>query len=115
MNTGKTVLHTLLDTDGYNYRITKEDIGTQLNISKGDLFMLNMYRNHKNKTITTLLHVFVGLGIKCYEEKHDQYIRELEIKLAKANYTLKRYHQRYGPIAVARPRKLLTGKRLSNT
>jgi len=96
-------LKSILDVEGYNYRINKDDVGTQLNISKGDLIILKIYRDRKNKTMTTLLHAFLGLGIKCYEEKHDQKIielNELREKLMAAELIMALYHKKYGPLHV---------------
>ena len=95
-------LKSILDVEGYNYRINKDDVGTQLNISKGDLLILRIYRNMKNKTMTTLLHAFLGLGIKCYEEKHDQEIKELEERATKAEFIMGLYYHKYGSLCVKR-------------
>jgi len=100
---GTRTLKSILDVEGYNYRINKDDIGTQLNISKGYLIILKTYREQKNKTMTTLLHAFLGLGIKCYEEKHDEKIielNELREKLRAAELIMALYHKKYGPLHV---------------
>lgn len=99
------MLKSILDVEGYNYRINKDDVGTQLNISKGDLIILKIYRDRKNKTMTTLLHAFLGLGIKCYEEKHDQKIielNELRERVTKAEFIVALYFNKYGPLRVKR-------------
>ena len=98
-------LKSILDVEGYNYRINKDDVGTQLNISKGDLIILKIYREQKNKTMTTLLHAFLGLGIKCYEEKHDQKVielKELRERVTKAEFIVALYLNKYGPLRVKR-------------
>jgi len=98
-------LQSILDVEGYNYRINKDDVGTQLNISKGDLIILKIYREQKNKTMTTLLHAFLGLGIKCYEEKHDRKIielKELQERVTKAEFIVALYFNKYGPLRVKR-------------
>ena len=105
MEINKNIPKYMLDVEGYNYRINKDDVGTQLNISKGEHMVLKVYSKQKNKTLTTLLHTFTGLGIKCYEEKHDEKLLELEElreKLRKADFIIALYHRKYGPLRVKR-------------
>lgn len=101
----KSIPISKLDEYGYNFRIAKGEVGTQINISKGDLLLLDSFREGKKKTLTTLVHVFLGHGMKCYLEKHDEQLAKmqfLEEQKRRADFIIALYNKKYGPLRVRR-------------
>jgi len=82
----------------YVYTISRDEIASTVHIGKSDLTLLKAYKNIMRMPITAVLHAMIGRSVKCWEEKHDDFI----IDLQKKNRTLARivivYLEKYGPI-----------------
>ncbi len=89
----------------YVYRLKREDIATVVSIGSGDLHILKAYKGHLNIPIRTVLHHMIGTAAKCWEEKHDTYIQELEKRNRVLDEIVVTYLQKYGKI---RPKGLET-------
>ena len=79
-----------------------------MRIAEGDYNIITVYRNLYNKPRTTILHEMIGTAAKCWEEKHDEQLKELrEWKNKTEDYELmarivELYKQKYGPLRVIR-------------
>ena len=83
---------------GYRYVLTSSGVYRKMGISEWDHKILTIYAQKYRIPKTTLLHEMIGCAAKCWEEKHNQTIKELE----EHNKTLRRiviaYLRKYGRI-----------------
>ncbi len=80
------------------YILRKEDYSTHVYVAKGDYIVLKVYKGLLNYTITTALHILLGVGARCFEEKHDQEIRDLEQKVRIQAKIIVAYIEKYGEL-----------------
>lgn len=59
------------------HKVRREDRSTQVYIDKGRHIILKVYKGIFNCSMTAALHILLGVGARCFEEKHDQEIRRL--------------------------------------
>lgn len=84
---------TLLSMKGYLYQVPDKDRATMVRISAEDDILVLSYREAHKKPRTTIIHLMIGQSIKCWEEKHDEKLRELE-ELEPIVFA---YYKIYGP------------------
>lgn len=93
----------LLKTPGYAYQVPDKDRAAMVRISaEDDIVMLSCREVHKEPR-TTISHLMIGQAAKCWDEKHDEKVRELEelrLKLLAAEHIMALYHEKYGPLHV---------------
>ena len=82
----------------YVYRMARDQLITRIGIGEIDLVILKTYKNIMRIPLTAVLHAMIGRSVKCWDEKHDDFI----INLQEKNRTLARivvtYLEKYGPI-----------------
>ncbi len=99
-----------LEVPGYVYRVTKQNKSKSMRISKEDYVILTIYNNLYKKPRATILHEVIGTAAKCWEEKHEEEIKQLqEWKGKTADYDilakiLSLYVQKYGQLPVIKSR-----------
>ena len=72
--------------------------------------ILKIYKERYNIPLTAIIHEMIGTAAKCWEEKHDEKVRELEelqLKLLAAEHIMELYKQKYGPLPPLRRYKVL--------
>jgi len=95
----------LLKQPGYVYQVPNSNLVAQARISAEDGILVFSYREVHKKPITTIIHLMIGQATKCWEEKHDEKIielNELREKLIAAEFIMALYHKKYGPLHVKR-------------
>lgn len=98
----------ILNKPGYVYRVTDQGKSRSMRISEGDYVIISVYSNLYSKPRTTILHEMIGTAAKCWQEKHNERLPELqEWKNNTLDYgLLKRivqlYFQKYGRLRVFR-------------
>ncbi len=98
----------VLQRPGYVFRVTTQGKSRNMRIAERDYNIITVYRNLYNKPRTTILHEMIGTAAKCWEEKHDEQLKELrEWKNKTEDYELmarivELYKQKYGPLHVIR-------------
>ncbi|MFC1861775.1 hypothetical protein ACFLT4_07460 [Chloroflexota bacterium] len=82
------------------YRLRKEDYATHVYIDKGNKTILKLYKSTLKMTMTATLHFLIGLGARCFEEKHDQQIQDLEERVRIQAQIIVKYIEKYGQLRV---------------
>jgi len=93
----------LLSMPRYVYQVSEQGRATMVRISAEDSILVSSYREVHKKPLTTIIHLMIGQATKCWEEKHDEKVRELEelrIKLLAAEHIMALYRKKYGPLHV---------------
>lgn len=93
----------LLKEPGYVYQVPDTNLGAAVRISAEDDILVLAYRERHKKPRTTIVHLMIGQATKCWEEKHDEKIielNELREKLRAAELIMALYHKQYGPLHV---------------
>jgi len=96
-------LSDLLKQPGYVYQVPNSNLAAQARISVEDNILVLAYREVHKKPLTTIIHLMIGQATKCWEEKHDEKLKELEElqeKLIAAEFIMALYHKQYGPLHV---------------
>jgi len=100
----------LLKEPGYVYQVPDKNRAAMVRISVEDNIFVSSYREVHKKPRTTIIHLMIGQATKCWEEKHDEKLRELEelqLKLLAAEHIMELYKQKYGPLPPLRRYKVL--------
>ena len=100
----------LLKEPGYVYQVPDKNRAAMVRISVEDNILVASHREVHKKPRTTIIHLMIGQATKCWEEKHDEKVRELEelrIKLLAAEHIMELYKQRYGPLPPLKQYKVL--------
>lgn len=83
---------------GYRYVLPRSAVYRKIGISEGDHTLLTVYAQHYGIPRTTLLHEMIGCAAKCWEEEHEQTIKELEERSKTMLKIIFAYLERYGPL-----------------
>jgi len=97
--------HELLKEPGYVYQVPKSNLGAQPRISVEDNILVLAFREAHKKPLSTIIHLMIGQATKCWDEKHDEKVRELnelQERVTKAEFIMALYHKKYGPLHVRR-------------
>jgi len=100
----------LLKEPGYVYQVPDSNLGAQVRISVEDNILVLAFREAHKKPRTTIVHLMIGQATKCWDEKHDEKVRELEklqLKLLAADHIIELYNQKFGPLPPLRRYKVL--------
>ncbi|MFC2003717.1 hypothetical protein ACFLV4_07255 [Chloroflexota bacterium] len=98
----------VLKRPGYVFRVTAQGKSRSMRISEGDYDIISVYSDSYGKPRTTILHEMIGTAAKCWEEKHDEQLPELQEWRDKTmDYELmariiELYHKKYDPLHVMR-------------
>ena len=98
----------VLQRPSYVYRVTAQGKSRSMRISEGDYAIISVYSNINGKPRTTILHEMIGTAAKCWEEKHDEQLPELQEWRDKTKEfelmarIIELYKQKYGPLRVMR-------------
>ena len=82
----------------YVYRVPKDQIGTHIAISKGDNEIIRMYKDVFRRPMIAVLHAMIGQSAKCWEEKHEKVIENLQERVRIQAKIIVAYLNKYGPI-----------------
>ncbi len=78
--------------------VRRKDRAAHVYIDEGDHIILKVYKGLLKCSITAALHILLGVGARCFEEKHDQEIRRLQkIVRVQANIIVV-YIEKYGQL-----------------
>jgi len=80
--------------------LRKKDYSTCVHVDQGDKTILKVYKSTLNTTMTAVLHFFIGIGARCYEEKHDQEIQDLQERIRIQAVIIVKYIEKYGQLRV---------------
>ena len=84
------------------HKLRRKDRPTHVHVGKGDHTVLKVYAKTLKMTLTSALHTLLGIGACCYEEKHDQEIKELQERNRFQARIVVMYIRRYGTHAIKR-------------
>ncbi len=87
----------------YVYRLTRDQVETRIAISKGDKEVIKMYKNLFKRPLVAVLHWMIGQSAKCWEEKHEEVIRNLQERGRIQAKIILAYLHKYGPITKKTP------------
>jgi len=100
----------LLKEPGYVYQVPDSNLGAQVRISVEDNILVLAFREAHKKPLSTIIHLMIGQATTCWDEKHDEKMRELEelrLKLLAAEHIMALYNQKFGPLPSLRRYKVL--------
>ena len=80
------------------HKVSREDRSTQVYIDKSDHIILKVYKGLLKCSITAALHILLGVGARCFEEKHDQEIRHLQKIVRIQAKIIVAYIEKYGQL-----------------
>jgi len=83
--------HELLKEPGYVYQVPDTTLAATVRIGVEDNILVLAYRERHKKPRTTIIHLMIGQATKCWEEKHDEKMRELQelqLKLLAAEHIM---------------------------
>ena len=93
------------DNEGpeYVYRVGRDQFRAHIPISGADDKIIHMYKDVFRRPLIHVIHAMIGQSAKCWEEKHEQTIQDLnERTRTQARITLA-YLNKYGPITKKTP------------
>ncbi len=100
----------LLKEPGYVYQVPDKNRAAMVRISVEDDILVLAFREAHKKPRTTIIHLMIGQATKCWDEKHDEKLRELKelrLKLLAAEHIMALYNQKFGPLPPLRRYKVL--------
>ena len=80
------------------YSLGRTDRSTSLWVDNGDKMILKAYKTALKSTMTAALHLLIGLGARCHEEKHTETISNLKNMVQSQEIILGRYLKLYGKL-----------------
>ena len=80
------------------HQVRLKDRATHIYVDEGDKTIIKVYKSVLGTTMTTALHFLLGLGAHCYEEKHDQHIRDLQERVWIQAVIIVKYIEKYGQL-----------------
>ena len=95
----------LLKESGYVYQVPDKNRAATVRLSVEDDILVLAFREAHKKPRTTIVHLMIGQATKCWDEKHDEKLRELEElqeRVTKAEFIMALYFNKYGPLRVKR-------------
>ena len=69
---------------------------THIHVDEGDKTIIKVYKKLLKTTMTAALHFMIGLATRCFEEKHDQQIRDLKERVRIQAKIIVKYIEKYG-------------------
>jgi len=81
-----------------SHKVNREDRGTQVYVDKSDHIILKVYKGLFKSTLIGALHILIGVGARCFEEKHDQEIRHLNRLIRVQRNIIASYAEKYGQL-----------------
>ena len=80
------------------YSLGRTDRKTTLWVDNGDKTILKTYKTALKSTMTAALHFLIGIGARCYEEKHLETIAFQEDRIRSQARIILKYLEKYGPM-----------------
>ncbi len=80
------------------HRIPRTARAATVHVDKGDHTILKVYAKTLKTTLTTALHHLLGVGARCFEENHDQEIKDLEERVRIQAFIIVKYIEKYGQL-----------------
>lgn len=80
------------------YRLKRQDVHARIAIGQADYQVLKIYSAAKGDPMSTVLHHIISAAVYCWEERHEDQLVELKVKLYKTLEMLKEYIDRYGKL-----------------
>ncbi len=78
------------------HKVALKDRVAHIHIDKSDNIILKVYKGTLKTTMTAALHFLIGIGARCFEEKHDQEIRDLQERVYIQATIIVKYIEKYG-------------------
>ena len=78
--------------------VRRKDRTTHVYVDEGDKTILKVYKSLFKCTMTGTLHILLGVGARCFEEKHDQEIRRLNKIMRIQARIIVAYIEKYGQL-----------------
>ena len=82
------------------HRIPRTARAATVHVDKGDHTILKVYAKTLKTTLTTAVHHLLGVGALCFEENHDQEIKDLEERNRFQARIIVMYIRKYGTQAI---------------
>ena len=82
------------------HKLSRKDHYSSIYIDEGDHTLLKIYKHHLKSTITATNHFMLVVGIKCFEEKHERQIRDLQERVRIHANIIVKYIEKYGKLRV---------------
>ena len=82
------------------HKIALKDCAAHVHVDNGDKTVLKVYKSVLKSTMTAAFHFFLGIGIRCFEEKHDEQIRDLQERVRIQVKIIVKYIEKYGQLRV---------------
>ncbi len=80
------------------HKVALKDRAAHIHVDKGDKTILKVYKSVLKSTMTAALHFLLGLGSRCFEEKHDEQIRDLQERVRIQAKIIVKYIEKYGQL-----------------
>ena len=85
-----------------HHKIPRKAGKVGVHVDKGDHTILKVYAKTLKTTITAAFHHLLGVGARCFEENHDQEIKDLEERNRFQARIIVMYIRRYRTHAIKR-------------
>ena len=80
------------------HKVALKDRAAHVHVDQGDKIILKVYKGILKTTMTAVFHFFLGIGIRCYEDKHDQHIEDLQERVRIQARIIVAYIEKYGQL-----------------
>ena len=94
----------------YVYRVPRDQRRDIIAISNHDKEIVKMYKNLFKRPMIAVIHWMIGQSAKCFEEKHEEIIRNLQERTRIQARIILAYLNKYGPIKETDKKKAISAK-----
>ena len=91
----------------YVHRIKRQDLAAEIAISAGDFDILRAYKEHLNIPMRSVLHYMIGTAAKCWEEKHDETMKNMLERIRVQAKIIVAYIHKYGAVSKTFARQVI--------
>ena len=91
----------------YVHRIKRQDLAAEIATSAGDLDILRAYKEHLNLPMRSVLHYMIGTAAKCWEEKHDETMKNMLERIRVQAKIIVAYIHKYGAVSKTFARQVI--------
>ena len=80
------------------HEILEKTVRFTVHVDSGDLSILKLYKQELKKPIRTIVHHFIGIAVRCLEDRHDEEIKDLHERVRTQAFIIVKYIEKYGQL-----------------
>ena len=85
------------------HKIPLSDVKANIHVDSGDHSILKVYKRLLNAPMRAVIHSLLGLRSRCFVEKHDQQIKDLEERVETQAFIIVKYIEKYEQLHPSSP------------